>query len=384
MKILQIIHSAHPAGGGPIEVIRQLGSALVERGHSVEVLCLDAPTAPWLKDFPLSVNALGPGHTGYGYTPRLVPWLRAHRHRYDHVLVNGLWQFTSLGTWLALRGTSTPYSLFVHGMLDPYFNRAYPLKRLKKQLYWPWGEYRVLRDAQAVLFTCKQEEDLAAESFWPYRCQTAIVSLGIRAEAAGPALFYRHFPHLQGGRLVLFLGRLHPKKGCDLLIEAFARVAKTDEALQLVIAGPDPLGWQDSLRQLAVRLEIASRVHWCGPLAGPLKWAALAAAEIFVLPSHQENFGLSIVEALASGLPVLITDKVNIWQEVKEDGAALVAADTLAGATQLLEGWLGLSLEQREQMRSRARECFARRFTIAQSVAALLDALAPSPRLPRL
>ena len=140
-------------------------------------------------------------------------------------------------------------------MLDPWFKQAYPLKHLKKWLYWPWAEYRVLRDARAVIFTTEEERTRARESFWLYRAHERIVPFGttvpqIDAEATREA-FLQTVPSLRGKRIVLFLGRVHAKKGCDLLIDAFARVAGRDPALHLVIAGPDETGWVTQLRTQA-------------------------------------------------------------------------------------------------------------------------------------
>ena len=156
------------------------------------------------------------------------------------MIVHGIWQYHSFGVWRALAGTGTPYFVFPHGMLDPWFRRTYPLKHFKKLLYWPWSEYRVLRDANAVLFTSEEERRLARESFSLYRCREIVVSFGTAApsvdlERARGALFER-FPNLRSRQFVLFLGRLHVKKGCDLLIEAFATLRTS--SLDLVLAGP--------------------------------------------------------------------------------------------------------------------------------------------------
>jgi glycosyltransferase involved in cell wall biosynthesis len=309
---------------------------------------------------------------------RFVPWLRDNAETFDSVVVNGLWQFNSFGVWQALRGTGKHYVVFPHGMLDPWFKRTYPLKHAKKWLYWPWAEYRVLRDAHSVLFTCEEERRLARNSFWLYRCHERVVSLGI-SRPSGDAdaqreTFLKRFPECNGKRLILFLGRLHEKKGCDLLIRAFAAVASSDSKLQLVMAGPEQ---QDSAqwRDLANELGVAARIIWTGMLGGDLKWGALRAAEVFVLPSHQENFGIAVAEALACGIPVLISHQVNIWREIAGDGAGLVQPDTVEGTTALLRDWLTKSSEERDQMRAAARRCFADRFEIDRAASNLLNVL---------
>ncbi|HEY2255841.1 MAG TPA: glycosyltransferase, partial [Variovorax sp.] len=153
MKLLHFSPSVDPSGGGPIEGVLRLHEALLRLGHESELLSLDNPAARHVRECPAPVRALGPSRGSYGYNPKAVDWLREHAGNYDAVIVNGLWQFTGLAAWRALARSATPYFVYTHGMLDPWFKRRYPLKHLKKWLYWPWAEYRVLRDAKAVLFT---------------------------------------------------------------------------------------------------------------------------------------------------------------------------------------------------------------------------------------
>jgi glycosyltransferase involved in cell wall biosynthesis len=379
MKVLHTIRSVNPEGGGVFETVRQFSRAMAAQGHQVSIASLDAPDDPWVRACEEAVIALGPARGNYGYSPRFVPWLRERAREFDAVVVNGLWQFNSFGVWQALRGTGRPYVVFPHGMLDPWFKRQYPLKHAKKWLYWPWGEYRVLRDASAVLFTCEQERRLARESFWLYRCREQVVTLGIERPAGDAAAqresFLNRFPQCRGRRLVLFLGRIHEKKGCDLLIRAFSEsgAARGPETL-LVMAGPEQQNASE-WRQMARGLGIEDPVVWTGMLTGDLKWGALRAAEVFVLPSHQENFGIAVVEALACGTPVLISHEVNIWREIVEAGAGLAEPDTLAGTTDLLRRWFGMTASQQQRMGEAARVCFDKQFEIQRATELLLRVL---------
>ncbi len=369
MKILRVIASTNPKGGGPIEGIRQLQEPLVRMGHLVDIVCCDALDAPWLNQLgAINIYACGPGRSGYGYAPLLLPWLKANVSNYDVVIVHGIWQYHSFAAWRALAGGKTPYFVFTHGMLDPWFKRTYPLKHLKKWLYWPWAEYRVLRDAQSVIFTCEEERILARESFWLYRCQETVTSYGTAtppessAELAGN--FLDEYPELRGKRLFLFLSRIHEKKGCDLLIDAFSQVASSDQSLHLVIAGPDQTGWRAKLQAQALALGIADRITWPGMLEGDMKWGAYHSAEVFCLPSHQENFGIVVAEALGCGKPVLISNKVNIWREIETDGAGFVNEDTVEGTVAGLRQWLATTNEQKIDMTLSAKACFEARYKI--------------------
>lgn len=388
MKILRSIHTVNPAIGGPIESVRQSSALLAQRGHQVEIVTLDLPDDPWTRDLPVPLHALGESRRGYGYSRQFVPWLRARAQDYDVVIVQGIWQYSSFGVWRALSGSKTPYVVFPHGMLDPWFKRTYPLKHVKKLLYWTLAESRVLRDAAAVLFTSEEERRLARESFPFYRCREMVVNYGTAAPEMDLAVareeFLERWPEARDKRVLLFLSRLHEKKGCDLLLEAFAKVRRED--LHLVIAGPPAdESYRARLEQLVARLFPTgdAPVTFTGMLRDAAKWGAFAAADAFVLPSHQENFGLAVAEALACGTPVLISNRVNIWREIVGDGAGLAEDDTLEGTERLLARWLGLSEEEKGAMRIATRRCFALRFELERAVDHLLEVLHEAMSLER-
>jgi glycosyltransferase involved in cell wall biosynthesis len=373
-----------PNAGGPREGVCRRGVFLEGLGHSVSIVTLDDPSEPFLKDVPLTVYALGPSNGAYRYNSKLVPWLMAHAREYDAVIVNGMWQYQGLGTRRALRRLGMPYFVFAHGMLDPWFKHAYPMKHLKKWLYWPWAEYRVLRDARAVLFTSEEERRLASKSFWLYRATERVVAYGTSPppdDAVGcRERFLSSNPLLRGARILLFLGRIHEKKGCDLLIEAFAKIAGDDARLRLMMAGPGTPALLERLKRMAADRGIAGRVDWPGMLQGDAKWGAFYSAEAFVLPSHQENFGIAVAEALGCGLPVLISNKVNIWREIISDNAGLAEDDSQSGTDSLLRRWLKLSESARLEMKSNAKRCFETRFRVDAMAHGLLEVISGAPQ----
>jgi glycosyltransferase involved in cell wall biosynthesis len=393
MRILHIVGSINPSAGGPTEAIRMI-IRYRPPGYEAEVATLDRPDAPFLADFPFEVHALGT-KSGSWYSPKFIPWLKANRDRFDGVVVHGLWEFTGLAALLAVAGHK-PYLVFTHGMLDPYFKRRYPLKHMKKWLYWLLVQYWVLRSASRVMFTTGVERDLATESFWLWHWNPMVVSYGADPQlpdidALVPA-FYERCPELRsedkGRSLLLYLSRIHPKKGCDLLLRAFATVAPAHPELHLIMAGPDATGLRKELQKITDDAGLSDRVHWPGMLKGDAKWGAFAACDAFVLPSHQENFGIAVAEALACGRPVLISDQVNIAPEIVADGCGLVEPDTLAGTTRLLERWLALTPDEREAMRKQALATFDKRYDMRRNCALILcifeqlRAPSPTPILP--
>lgn len=377
LKVLQLVHTLDPSVGGVATAVLGLSRGLARRGHKIDIVVLDDPGAPWLANIGLPGQALGAGLTSYRYSPKLLPWLKEHGGDYDRVIVNGIWQYLSFAAWRRYAGSAIPYFVFPHGMLDPWFKETFPLKHLKKWLYWPWADYRVLRDAAAVIFTSEEERLLARKSFWLYRAREKVSPLGVETPLPVSDYmrdkFFERYPQLRNKRVLLFFGRLHPKKGCDILLDAFAQVA--DDSVALMMAGPDQVGWQAELQQRAEQLKVSTRVIFPGMLQGEMKRAALAAADAFVLPSHQENFGMAVVEALAAGLPALISNRINIWREIDQDRAGYVEPDDFSGTTRLLQRWIGAPQSVRDEMRTNARRCFEQRFEISKAVDSLLEVL---------
>jgi glycosyltransferase involved in cell wall biosynthesis len=388
LKVLHVIASVDPRSGGPIAGVLASAEVWERHGHTRRIVSLDPTDAEFVAECPIPVVTLG--FSGrcykiarklipwlrYGYSPRLAPWLEAHAQDYDAVIVNGLWNYASFGAWRGLRGGRTPYFLFTHGALDPWFNTTYPVKTFFKKIFWKLFEWRVPRDAHGVLFTSEEERIVSRRSFVPYVAKEIVVGYGSHDVGGDPdaqrAAFYAHCPTANGRRLVLFLSRIHEKKGVDLLIDAFARLADEFPDFDLVIAGPDQVGLQASLQRRAQGLGIAERIHWPGMLSGDVKWGAYRAAEFFVLPSHQENFGIVVTDAMALSLPVLITDKVNIWREVDADGAGVVVDDKTGAIADGLRALFSMTATERASMGEKARESFLHRYDIERNALELL------------
>jgi glycosyltransferase involved in cell wall biosynthesis len=374
MRILFVIRTLNPAWGGPVQGFKNLSLQAQKHGIEAEVACVDDPASAWLSGWHLPVHAVGKGSLGmYGYSGALDTWLAANIARFDAVVVHSIWMYFSYAVWKAATRRRIPYYLFIHGALDPWFQQYYPSKNLKKKLYWRLFENKVMRDAAAVLFTTEEEKQLAHNAFLPYQCNPAVVGYGIVSppgtrhgvnRQAAMAEFAALHPALRGRQFCLYLSRIHEKKGIDLLLESYARLKDELEATALVMAGPGEAAAVAKFQSLAAQLGLADRVLWTGPLYNDAKWAAMRAACMYILPSHQENFGISVVEALACHTPVLISNKVNIWREVEQESAGLVEPDTLEGTTKLLKRWASLSQHQQEDMRAQARRCYDRYFDI--------------------
>ncbi len=377
----------NPHTGGPCQTIRNFAPWFIEHGNTLEVVCLDDPNSDYLVGDKIRIHALGQGRGSWNYHPALLPWLDKNLPRFDAVILNGLWQYQGYALWKAAkRPKMPPYYVFPHGMLDPWFQKisVRPLKALRNWIFWKTIQHQIVHQAAGLLFTCEEERRLAHLPFRPYSPkQETVVGLGLpeppEYDAKMKTAFAEKNPGMAEQKYFLFLGRIHPKKGVDLLIKAYSALCRSTSNLplpKLVIAGPGlktPYG--QKMQKLASEICPPNSIFWPGMLSGDAKWGALYNCEASILPSNQENFGIAVVETLACGRPVLISDQVNIWREIKEAGAALVGENSITGTTKLLLDWVNLSPNTKSNMAAKSKPCFQKHFSNESSGRKLLAAI---------
>lgn len=384
MKILHTIHSAKLEGGGVIQAIIEVSSALSDRGVESEIACLDLPSISHA--IPFKTFQLGEKNSSYGYSKKFKEWIRNHADDYHAIFIHGIWQFNSFGVFSALKKEQTPYYIFPHGMLDPYFASAFPAKHIKKWIYWKCFESKVFSRAKAICFTCEEEFQLAKQSFKPFQIQPSITGLGIKDPIQNQGVqskeYQNQIPEMGSKPYLLFIGRIHPKKGVDLLIRSFSQLKgekSLPKNLQLLIVGPsENRSYDQQIRQeyQAISESLRNSIHFYGMVQDSLKWSFLSNAEAMILPSHQENFGITVAESLALSIPVLISNKVNIWREVKNAEAGFVAEDTPEGTKQLLQEWTEYS--EKEKLQVNARKCFDSHFNSLKTAHNIINLLKQS------
>ena len=326
MRILHVIGDLAPASGGPAKAGFEMARALARRGHDMTIYTTDfgqPANAPRdqtrdrvrIRLFPLQA-------------PRIWlaswPMCQALAHDlpgFDLLHLHSLYLFHDWAAGSLARRIAKPYLVRPHGSLDPYIHRR---RRLKKAIFDLWFQNRVLAGAAAIHYTAEDEMRLA-EPF-VQGAPGVVIPNGLDpadyATLPSKGSFRARYPEIGDRRILLFLGRINFKKGLDILARAVGRLARKD--LHLVIAGPDG-GYLAETRRFVAEAGIADRTTFTGMLAGEEKLAAFADAALFLLPSYSENFGIAVVEAMACGLPVLISDRVNIWREVVADHAGLAA-----------------------------------------------------------
>jgi glycosyltransferase involved in cell wall biosynthesis len=313
--------------GGVARAVLDTCSLLAKRGHDVTLLTVDARDVPsaWRtseKKLPRAVAIPAP-RFGAPMTMEAESAIRS-----AHVLhLHTPWELSNLSLARCAKRLHVPYIVSVHGMLDRWSLRQ---KWLKKRLFLAWVGRRFLTGAARVHCTAVAELEQAARLLRPDSGVVIPCPIDLSAfvELPGPKRALSDYPELTGVvPSLLFLSRLHPKKRPDLLIEAAAIMARAGQHCQVILAGPGDAGYVAWLRQRALQSGLERRVLFTGMVDGLTKISLFQAADVFVLPTSQENFGIVLVEAMAAGTPVVTTRGVDIWQELQGAGAVIVDQD---------------------------------------------------------
>jgi glycosyltransferase involved in cell wall biosynthesis len=322
-----------------------MAGAVARRGHEVAIYTTDRALAPG-EQAALAARAHGSGVALRMFreqAPRVLatswPLARALAEavpRADVVHLHSLYLFHVWAAARLCRRHGVPYLLRPHGTLDPFLWQRH---RARKWVMERAFQNRVIRQAAALHFTAAEEMALAAP--YAHGAPGIVVPNGLDlseyADLPSPGGFRARHPAIGGRRIVLFLSRLNFKKGLDLLVPGFAQALQAVPDLHLAIAGPDD-GMRQETERLVAAAGFASRVTFAGMLEHRRKLEAFRDAAMFVLPSYSENFGIAVVEAMACRVPVAISDKVNIWREVRDAGAGVVGPATIGAVAEQIVG----------------------------------------------
>jgi glycosyltransferase involved in cell wall biosynthesis len=369
VRILHVIGGLAPRYGGPSAVVPEMARALAERGHHVEIFTTDIDGCHRLQ-VPTSrrvewrgvPTTFFPVHwpRPYAASMGLGAALRRRVQEFDVVHVHSLFLFHTEAAGRSCRHRSVPYILRPHGVLNRYHRSQH---RWRKAVHTALLGRRTIGAAAGLHFTSVMERDHAKAL--GLGVPAFVVPLGINtSELHRPVDAKRLFewqPQLTGQTLITYVGRLAPKKRLDLLVDAFAKVARVHRDTHLVLAGPlDGAG--SRLRTQIERLGLSTRVSLPGLVTGEHKAALLQHSRVFAMPSEDENFGVSVVEAMAVGLPVVITDGVAIHPEIAAARAGLVVPLASRALSDSI-GWLladrGRSTSMGENGRVLSQSTFA-------------------------
>ena len=366
MHILHVIPYMHPRGGGPPVVVENFIHQANRRGHQSEILSTPLFCDGDEADLLAKLRELAP--TTFVPAPKALilleglttNWLHETVRRADIVHIHTLWSPLNIFVSWACARYRKPYVLMPHGYLDPY---SLKVKRWSKAAYLWAVEHRAIAAAQRLIFTADDEMRLV-QNLFPSLPECLVIPLGGDPPSAGAdelsAAFVERFPMARGRRQLLFLGRLDFKKGIDRILSALPRVVDRYQDVLLTIVGEGGFAFERDLRNIIARRGLTNFVMMTGRLEGRMKWGAYASAEIFLLPSRQENFALTVAEAMHMAVPVIVSDQVNSWPHVEHAGAGMILQEELISA--FLPHAIAQMLRDRESWRlaSRRGQAYAR------------------------
>ncbi|MDB4988124.1 MAG: hypothetical protein JWN04_3302 [Myxococcaceae bacterium] len=342
MRILHAIADIEPQAGGTAATFIKLTAAQARAGLDVTAITTyragaDLSGAHEMERAGVKVHLFGPG-----VGPSVFVWgtrkpIQQLIRGVDMVHVHGLWEEMQYRAAREARRLNVPYIYMPQGMLDPW---SLAQKRLKKRLYMMLRLRANLEGATAIAVTAGPERDLIKPLGLPNKFVVEPLGVDLSEFQTLPERGWLRgrYPTLAGRPIVLFLGRLHHKKGLDLLLPAFAKADTKGAAL--VLAGPCDDSYRAELQSEVARHGLEDRVIFTGLLRDIERVQAYVDSDLFVLPSYQENFGIAVVEAAAAGCPVLISDRVNIWEDIRNAGVGGVIAPETGALVKALEYWM--------------------------------------------
>jgi glycosyltransferase involved in cell wall biosynthesis len=393
MRILIIIPALSSVYGGPSQSVVELAQSLGSLGLSVDIVAtnasgstkLEVPLHTWLteksyrlKYFPYW-NLLD-----YKISWSLTRWLFQHVADYDLVHTNAIFSYPVLPAYWACQRHRVPYVVTPHGMLDPW---ALSYKARKKRFYYTLFEKPALQHASAIqMLTSSEAERIKSLNL---KAAIVIVPNGIHPQdfetLPDPELFYQKFHNTRNKKLILFLGRVDPKKGLDLLAVAFAKVHVQFPQTHLIVVGPDNIGFLPTARSYFAEAGCLDAVTFTGMLTGYMKYAVLGAASLYVAPSYSEGFSMSVLEGMASGLPCVITTGCNFPEALAAKAAYVVNIDADEIANALIQCLS--NPQQAKEMGDRARQLIFEKYTwnrIASNLIEVYKAILKKEPIPEL
>jgi len=366
-KILRIIPTLDPKFGGPANAIIDSSNLLVKKGIKVDILTNDKKFNVNLKK-DINIFNIGRGIGSYNFSLKFYKWIKQNRDKYNMFIIHGIWNFSTLVARILLK---RKYYVFLHGALDPYF-KLEVIKYIKKKIYWNLIEKQNLIFSKGVLLKNKFEKKQLGHTYVKTDGINKInVGYGIlekkQSKKKLEKIFYKKFKNLKGKRFYLFLGRFHKKKGCLILIKSVEQILKKNKDIFIFMAGPDS-EYKKKMQKYCITNNLNKNIFWSDEISGNIKWGAIHCSYCMLLPSHGENFGISLVESLSYSRPVITTKKVGIHSYIKKYNAGMVTMDSLNDFYKKLKLMNSIKKQSYNKLCNNAYRCFKDNYDLNSTI----------------
>ena len=361
-KILSIIDSLNPKDGGPSHSLFDM--ALSNKQNNIDHDILYIGKKQKINHLSgIKIISLNDSIFKYGISLKLIFWLYQNKNNYNLFIIHGLWQFITLLSRIII---PNKYLVFTHGMLDPYF-KSEKFKSFKKKIYWNIFEKKNLIKAKFVLLNSIKEKKQINNTFVNTNgIKFKLINYGIYPKdinfKKSKLKFYSKFKFLKNYKLIVYIGRIHPKKGLDILIDAFEKIDNKEYIL--LIAGDINNKYAKTLIQKVKDRNNSKKIIFTNFLKGEIKWGAISNAASTILPSHGENFGVSVVESLLVGTPVICSNKVGTSKQIKDSNAGIIVKNNKRSLYQGIIKFINLSQKKKIDLSKNSTTCFNKNFNI--------------------
>lgn len=367
-NILRIITTLDPRYGGPRNGVIESSKSLIKKGFNVDIVTIDRKKIN-LKIKNLRVinfsNFFG---SNYRFSFELIFWLYKNKNNYKYIIIHSIWQFPTL---LARFMIKNRYFVYLHGSLDPYFSTEF-FKKLKKQIYWYLFEYKNLQKSISVILTSNGEKQNLKKTFVETKkFKKKVIKYGIFKKKINKEKikkkFLNKFKFLKDQSYYLYLGRFHKKKGIDIIIKAVNKIRKKINSKILLMGPYENLHYKEYLEKLVKKYELENKIFFSNARYDDLKWGAILSSKAMILSSHGENFGISLIESISLGKPILITNKVNIYKEILKFKSGFVSKDNVNSFSRMILNYENLSIKEKKEMTRNSLICFKKNFDLSNT-----------------
>lgn len=368
-KVLRITTTLDPKFGGPSVGVLESSKNLIKSGFKVDIITLDKKKFNQIKLKNLRIinfkNYFG---KNYRFSISLFFWLLKNKKNYNYFIIHGLWQFPSLLARLVLKNK---YYVYTHGQLDPFFGYNF-IKSLKKKLYWYLIEYKNLQSSISIILTSLGEKKNLEKTFVKTNeLNKKIIKYGIYKKKLNykkiKSLFLKKYPYLKTKNFYLYIGRFNEKKGCDIIIKSVNKLKKQFKTPILFVGPFDNNNYEIYIKKLVSNFKLNKLIFFSDAIFGDLKWGTISNCKAMLLASHGENFGISVVESLSVGRPVIITNKVNIYRDILMSQSGLISDNTTKSFGEKLLQFEKLNKKEIKRMSQNSIKCFKKNFELTHN-----------------
>lgn len=377
IKLLRITPTLDPKFGGPSTTIISSSLILKKKGINVDIITCDNKNSKYVKTNKIKIINFGKGYLGnYCLNFKMFQWLKKNKDNYDLFIVHGIWTFVSLMSRLLIK---KKYYIYTHGQLDPFFSLNF-LKKIKKKIYWFFIEKSNLLNSKLLLLTSNGENKFNRDTYVNTSgIKKKVVQYGIVKNTLDKnklsKIFYKKFKHLKNNDFYLYLGRYHEKKGCEIIIESVNKL-KDQFQDKVLLCGPiNNTKYEKKIKYLIKIYNLEKIIFFHNAIYGDLKWAAINQSKAMILPSHGENFGVSLVESMSMSKPIISTNKVGISDDILKFKAGYISSNTISSFSGTLKKFMKLDKKSLKIMSLNAYKCFNTNFNLNSEKNSLFNLL---------